>query len=165
MQRDYFANPQNRQMGVGLDLQARRKTGATFPVEVNLSHIETPTGGLGIASVTDITQRRHLEEERQKFVSLVDRSPEFIAMCDVDFLPFNVNPAGARLAGIGTKLIEPNIDYATMAKGYGMEGIGPITDPNDIALAIKKGLEIVSRGEPVLIDTVTQGHGGKRHEG
>jgi thiamine pyrophosphate-dependent acetolactate synthase large subunit-like protein len=60
-------------------------------------------------------------------------------------------------AGIGTKLIEPNIDYATMAKGYGMEGIGPIADPNDIAAAIKRGLEIVKRGEPVLIDTVTQG--------
>jgi len=26
-------------------------------------------------------------------------------------------------AGIGTKLIEPDIDYATMAKGYGMQGI------------------------------------------
>jgi PAS domain S-box-containing protein len=100
LQRDYFANPQNRQMGVGLDLQARRKTGATFPVEVNISHIETPTGGLGIAFVTDVTQRRQLEEERHKFVSLVDRSPEFIAMCDVDFRPLYVNPAGIRLVGL-----------------------------------------------------------------
>jgi thiamine pyrophosphate-dependent acetolactate synthase large subunit-like protein len=60
-------------------------------------------------------------------------------------------------AGIGTKLIEPNIDYATMAKGYGMQGIGPITDPNDVAPAIKRALEIVKSGEPVLVDTVTQG--------
>ena len=60
-------------------------------------------------------------------------------------------------AGIGTKLIEPNIDYATMAKGYGMQGIGPITDPNDIAPALKRAVQIVQSGEPVLIDTVTQG--------
>ncbi|HTA71825.1 MAG TPA: thiamine pyrophosphate-dependent enzyme [Bryobacteraceae bacterium] len=60
-------------------------------------------------------------------------------------------------AGIGTKLIEPNIDYATMAKGYGMQGIGPITDPNDIAPALKRAVEIVKSGEPVLVDTVTQG--------
>ncbi len=60
-------------------------------------------------------------------------------------------------AGIGTKLIEPNIDYATMAKGYGMQGIGPITDPNDIAPALKRAVQIVKSGEPVLIDTVTQG--------
>jgi len=60
-------------------------------------------------------------------------------------------------AHIGTKLIEPNIDYATMAKGYGMQGIGPITDPNDVGPAIKRAIELVKRGEPVLIDTVTQG--------
>ena len=60
-------------------------------------------------------------------------------------------------AHIGTKLIEPNIDYATMAKGYGMQGIGPIINPSDVAPAIKRGLEIVKSGEPVLIDTVTQG--------
>jgi len=60
-------------------------------------------------------------------------------------------------AHIGTKLIDPNIDYAGMARCYGMEGIGPITDPKDIAPAIKRGIEIVKKGEPVLIDTVTQG--------
>ena len=42
-------------------------------------------------------------------------------------------------AGIGTKLDEPNIDYASMAKAYGMEGIGPITDPKDVGPAIKRG--------------------------
>ncbi len=60
-------------------------------------------------------------------------------------------------AAIGTKLTDPNIDYANMAKSYGMQGIGPIADPKDIAPAIKRGIEIVKSGEPVLIDTVTQG--------
>lgn len=62
-------------------------------------------------------------------------------------------------AGIGTKLENPNIDYASMAKAYGMMGIGPITDPKDFGPAIKRALEVVKRGEPVLIDTVTQGRG------
>jgi thiamine pyrophosphate-dependent acetolactate synthase large subunit-like protein len=62
-------------------------------------------------------------------------------------------------AGIGTKLESPYIDYASMAKAYGMKGIGPITDPKDVGPAIKQALEIVKRGEPVLIDTVTQGRG------
>ncbi len=62
-------------------------------------------------------------------------------------------------ATIGTKLENPNIDYASMAKAYGMKGIGPITDPKDVGPAIKQALEIVKRGEPVLIDTVTQGRG------
>jgi hypothetical protein len=38
-----------------------------------------------------------------------------------------------------------------------MQGIGPITDPKDVGPAIKRGIEIVKTGEPVLIDTVTQG--------
>jgi thiamine pyrophosphate-dependent acetolactate synthase large subunit-like protein len=60
-------------------------------------------------------------------------------------------------ASIGTKLTDPNIDYANMARSYGMQGIGPIADPKDVGPAIKRGIEIVKSGEPVLIDTVTQG--------
>jgi len=83
-QKDYFDSPRNRPMGIGLELKARHKIGAIFPVEISLSHVETPTGRLAIAFVTDITQRKHVEEERQKFVSLADRSQEFIGMCDLD---------------------------------------------------------------------------------
>ena len=36
------------------------------------------------------------------------------------------------------------------------EGIGPITDTKDIAAAFKRGIEIVKKGEPVVIDTITQ---------
>jgi len=58
---------------------------------------------------------------------------------------------------IGTTIRDPNIDYASMAKTYGMYGIGPIENPNDLGPAIKKALEVVKKGEPALIDTVTQG--------
>ena len=99
-QKNYFANPQNRPMGLDMDVVGRRKNGITFPVEVSLSHIETPTGKLAIAFVTDVTQRRHVEEERQKFVSLADRTLEFVGMCDLEFRPFYVNRAGLRLVGL-----------------------------------------------------------------
>ncbi len=57
---------------------------------------------------------------------------------------------------IGTKLWEPNINYAKMAETYGLYGEGPISDPNDLAPALKRGLERVKKGEPALIDVVTQ---------
>jgi len=63
---------------------------------------------------------------------------------------------GIDRAHIGTTLREPNIDYAKMAQTYGMYGEGPITDPKDLAAAYKRGLERVKRGEPALIDVVTQ---------
>ncbi len=53
-----------------------------------------------IGSCIDITDKRRAEEERQKFVSLADRSLEFIGMCDLDFRPFYVNVAGMRLVGL-----------------------------------------------------------------
>ena len=66
---------------------------------------------------------------------------------------------GADNAYIGTTLIEPNIDYATMAKCYGMYGEGPITDPKDLAPAFKRAIAMVKKGQPVLLDTVTQVRG------
>ena len=66
---------------------------------------------------------------------------------------------GQDRAHIGTRLIDPNIDYAMMAKTYGMHGEGPITDPKDLAAVLKRSVERVKQGEPVLIDVVTQPRG------
>lgn len=63
---------------------------------------------------------------------------------------------GMDRAHIGTKLWQPDIDYAKLAAGYGLYSEGPITDPNDLSGALKRGLERVKKGEPALIDVVTQ---------
>jgi thiamine pyrophosphate-dependent acetolactate synthase large subunit-like protein len=63
---------------------------------------------------------------------------------------------GADRAHIGTVLTEPNIDYAKMAESYGMLGIGPIAEPRQLAPALKRALEHVRRGEPALVDVVSQ---------
>jgi acetolactate synthase-1/2/3 large subunit len=59
-------------------------------------------------------------------------------------------------ASIGTTLLDPNIDFAMVARGMGVHGEGPITDPKDLGPAIKRALEVVERGEPALVDVVTQ---------
>lgn len=58
--------------------------------------------------------------------------------------------------GIGVTLEDPHINYATMAKAYGMYSSGPIDNPNDLGPAIKAALEVVKKGEPAMIDLVTQ---------
>jgi hypothetical protein len=46
--------------------------------------------------------------------------------------------------------------FEPLEKGNGVYGQGPITNPNDLGPAIKKALDVVKRGEPALIDAVTQ---------
>ena len=44
----------------------------------------------------------------------------------------NRHQRGITNAGIGTTITDPNIDYATIARGMGVYGEGPITDPKDL---------------------------------
>ncbi|MGJ0484652.1 MAG: hybrid sensor histidine kinase/response regulator [Methylomicrobium sp.] len=53
-----------------------------------------------VIALRDITERKHIELERQKFVSLADNSMEFIGMSDMNFIPFYINEAGMRLIGL-----------------------------------------------------------------
>jgi len=63
---------------------------------------------------------------------------------------------GITRAAIGTSLEDPNIDYAKVAAGMGLYAEGPITNPADLGPAIKRALDVVRRGEPALLDVVTQ---------
>jgi benzoylformate decarboxylase/acetolactate synthase-1/2/3 large subunit len=59
-------------------------------------------------------------------------------------------------ARTGNTLEDPNIDFATVAKGLGMWSAGPIEDPDDLAPVLREALAVVERGEPALIDVVGQ---------
>jgi acetolactate synthase-1/2/3 large subunit len=68
----------------------------------------------------------------------------------------NRHNRGVTQAGIGTALDNPNIDFGGLARSMGIHGEGPITDPNEVGPAIRRALEVVERGEPALVDVVTQ---------
>jgi acetolactate synthase-1/2/3 large subunit len=62
---------------------------------------------------------------------------------------------GARNTKIGTTITDPNIDYASLARSFGVYGEGPISDPKELGPALKRALAVVRKGEPALIDVVT----------
>ncbi len=58
-------------------------------------------------------------------------------------------------AGIGTRLVEPEADFARLAGGLGMYAEGPIEDPSQLRPALERALETVRGGRPALVDVVT----------
>jgi acetolactate synthase I/II/III large subunit len=68
----------------------------------------------------------------------------------------NRHNRGVTRAGIGTTISDPDIDFAKLAQSMGVHGEGPISDPKNLGLAIRRAIEVVERGEPALVDVVTQ---------
>jgi thiamine pyrophosphate-dependent acetolactate synthase large subunit-like protein len=68
----------------------------------------------------------------------------------------NARNRGVDRGMIGSELTNPNIDYAKMAQSMGVHGEGPITNPKDLGPAIARALAVVKKGEPALVDVVTQ---------
>ena len=67
-----------------------------------------------------------------------------------------VAECGADLGPLGTRLENPNIDFAKLAQAMGVWATGPIENPADLGPALKKALDVVKNGEPALVDVVTQ---------
>jgi acetolactate synthase-1/2/3 large subunit len=63
---------------------------------------------------------------------------------------------GKDLGPLGTRIENPTIDYAKLASSMGLYSAGPISDPNELAPALKKAVQAVKSGEPALVDVVTQ---------
>jgi thiamine pyrophosphate-dependent acetolactate synthase large subunit-like protein len=53
---------------------------------------------------------------------------------------------------IGQRINEPDIDLAAMAVAQGGQGIGPVTEPEQLRSAIAQGLRAVRDGEVCVID-------------
>jgi len=58
----YLSHPVTRPMGSGLKLEARRKDGSHFPVEISLSSVRSGTGFRVTTIIRDITERRQMED-------------------------------------------------------------------------------------------------------
>jgi PAS domain S-box-containing protein len=63
---NFYKDPQNRVMGHGRDLFARRKDGSDFPVEVSLSHYRRDDEIFVIAFIIDITFRKQIEKNMRQ---------------------------------------------------------------------------------------------------
>ena len=68
----------------------------------------------------------------------------------------NQHERGITRTSIGTTLHDPAIDFSKVAQGLGVYAEGPIGDPKDLAGAFRRAIDVVKRGEPALVDVLTQ---------
>ncbi len=59
----FQANPRRRSMGAGLDLEAQRKDGSVFPVEISLAPTELDGERVVIATIRDVTANRQADAD------------------------------------------------------------------------------------------------------
>ena len=58
-------------------------------------------------------------------------------------------------AWIGQRMIDPDIDFATVAKGFGAWSEGPVTDPGALAGVFAEAVKQVEQGKVAVIDVRT----------
>lgn len=161
----YHAKPQRRSMGSGLDLEACRKDGSLFPVEISLNTFQSGSEELVMAFLTDITQRKRAEleleqlnaeleqrvaertrelKESQRLYSLIARNfPNgAINVFDANYDYVFVDGRGLRSQGLSTELLigtnyldRLDPELAAMVKA----NLDPVFDGHDRAFQFQSG--------------------------
>ncbi|HET7406437.1 MAG TPA: EAL domain-containing protein [Mycobacteriales bacterium] len=99
----YARQPTLRPMGRGRELNARRRDGAEFPVEVSLAPMRSGEEILVLATVRDVSEMRRTEarlhEAVQRFTAAFVDAPVGMALVQLDGRFVQVNQALARMLG------------------------------------------------------------------
>jgi thiamine pyrophosphate-dependent acetolactate synthase large subunit-like protein len=54
--------------------------------------------------------------------------------------------------GIGQRILDPDVDFAALARAQGVEGFGPVLEPDDVGSAMRSAVAAVNEGRPALVD-------------
>lgn len=58
--------------------------------------------------------------------------------------------------GMGIEIGDPNVDFATLARSYGVDSFGPVEEPEKLGAVLDEAIKVVQAGKPALVDVYTQ---------
>jgi PAS domain S-box-containing protein len=142
----FAAQPEARAMGTGRDLRGRREDGVEFPVEVGLVPVRNGEGSFVLATVVDITARKHGEEsltrERTLLRTLIDALPDVVFTKDTAGHFMICNAAGLKHLGFSH---EEQLAGKTVFDFYPRE---PAESYHADDLQALRGQPVLNREEP-----------------
>jgi thiamine pyrophosphate-dependent acetolactate synthase large subunit-like protein len=94
----------------------------------------------GVPLLTVMTNNRtyHSDEEHQEMIALERGRP-------------------SENNTVGMRMEKPPVDFAQLARSFGLSGEGPIVEPNKIRPALERALKVIKeQGRPALVDVIIQ---------
>lgn len=123
----YVGTGKSTVLGAGpRELEARRKDGSAFPVEVSISEMRIGEQSKVIGVVRDVTERRQAEEKMRLAATVLEHAGEAILVLGPHGDIRSANPAFERLTGYRLEdvqgrgvgaLLAPELDDGTLARG------------------------------------------------
>jgi PAS domain S-box-containing protein len=136
----YFAAPQIRAMGSGLQLFGRRKDGSEMPVSISLNSLETSQGQSSVAIVRDISEAKKAEkavhETEEQFRMMVEAVKDYaIFMLDRTGHVITWNSGAERIKGFAPH----DIVGEHFSRFYPPEDIESGKPDRELEIALKDG--------------------------